>query len=100
MIALEPHAEGVVLPVHARPASRKTGILGEHGERLKVAVAAAPEHGQANQALVATLAAALDLHRSQLSLLSGATNRSKRFLVRGVDQSELARRLAAVLVAR
>ena len=43
MIALSQHPEGVILPVRAQPGARKTGVLGEHGGALKIAVTAPPE---------------------------------------------------------
>lgn len=97
MIALETRAEGVVLPVQARPAARKTGILGEHGGALRFGVTEVAEKGQANRALIEGLAEALDLRRNQLTLMSGTTSRAKRILVRGISQAELAMRLAAAL---
>lgn len=97
MIALEGRDDGVVLRVQARPAARQTGILGEHDGALKFGVTAAPEKGQANRALIEGLADALNLRRSQFLLLSGTTSRTKRFLVRGLSQSELARRLETAL---
>ena len=97
MIAIAEHAEGYVLPVRAQPGARKAGILGEQAGALKVAVTAPPEDGRANQALVEALREALGLKRSQLALLSGATSRDKRFLVRGLAKPELEGRVAALL---
>lgn len=96
-IALETRADGVVLPVQARPAARKIGILGVHGGAVRIGVTEVAEKGQANRALVEKLADALDLRRNQITLLNGATSRSKRFLVRGISQAELAQRLARAL---
>jgi uncharacterized protein (TIGR00251 family) len=94
MIAISEHAEGCVLPVRAQPGARKAGILGEQAEALKVAVTAPPADGRANKALVELLREALGLRRSQIELLSGETSRHKRFLIRGINQAELTRRLA------
>ena len=52
---------------------------------------------RANEALVEVLRDALGLKRSQVELLSGATSRQKRFLIRGVAKAELENRLAAFL---
>ncbi len=94
MIALRPHAEGVVVPVRAQPGARRSGITGEHDGMLKVSVTAPPDKGKANEAIVEVLAAALSLSRSQIELLSGQTARTKQFLVRGVAIEELAKRIA------
>jgi uncharacterized protein (TIGR00251 family) len=97
MIAITVHAEGLILPVRAQPGARKTGVLGEQGGALKVAVTAPPEDGRANKALVEALRELLELKRSEVELLSGATSREKRFLIRGLARADLERRLAALL---
>lgn len=97
MIQLSGHAEGVVLPVRAQPRARKPGVQGEQGGALKVAVSAPPEDGRANEALTETLSKALGVRRSQVTLLSGQTARDKKFLIRGLSQAELERRLTSLL---
>jgi uncharacterized protein (TIGR00251 family) len=96
MIAVAAHPEGCVLPVRAQPGARKAGVLGEQAGALKVAVMAPPADGRANQALVEALRDALALKRSQVELLSGATSRDKRFLIRGLTPEDLRQRLAAL----
>lgn len=93
MIAIADHAEGCVLPVRAQPSARKTGVLGEQGGALKVAVTAPPEDGRANKALTEALRDLLNLKRSQVELLSGATSRDKKFLIRGLARAELESRV-------
>jgi uncharacterized protein (TIGR00251 family) len=97
VIAIAEHAEGCVLPVRAQPGARKAGILGEQAGALKVAVTAPPEDGRANQALLEALRDALSLKRSQVELLSGATGRDKRFLIRGLAKADLEQRVSALL---
>jgi uncharacterized protein (TIGR00251 family) len=97
MIAITDHAEGLILPVRAQPGARKAGVLGEQGGALKVAVTAPPEDGRANKALVEVLRDLLNLRRSQVELLSGATSREKRFLIRGLSREELQQQLTALL---
>ena len=97
MIALRETAEGVLLPVRAQPGARKAGVQGEQNGALKVAVTAPPEDGRANKALTELLREALGLKRSQLELLSGATSRDKKFLVRGLAKEMLTERVGALL---
>ncbi|HLJ97370.1 MAG TPA: DUF167 domain-containing protein [Gemmataceae bacterium] len=97
MIQITEHADGCIVPVHAQPGARKAGILGEHSGALKVAVTAPPEDGRANKALVEVLAKALDVKRSQVKLLSGATSREKRFLIQGLSRGALKSWLAAMV---
>lgn len=97
MIRLEPHAEGVILPVRAQPGAGKSGIRGHHEGALKVSVTQVAEKGKANKALVEVLAKSLGLRKSQLELISGDTSQNKRFLVREETLEELKRRIEALL---
>jgi uncharacterized protein (TIGR00251 family) len=97
MIQLADHAEGVILHVRAQPGASRSGIRGEHGGALKVAVTQVAEGGKANQSLIEALAKSLNLNRSQIELVSGQTQRDKRFLIRGISREELAQRIAAAV---
>lgn len=97
MIAITEKAEGCILPVRAQPGARRNGVQGVQGGALKIAVTAPPEDGKANQALVEELRRALQLKRSQVELISGASSRDKRFLIRGLTCSELEARLRQLL---
>jgi uncharacterized protein (TIGR00251 family) len=96
-LALEAHPEGVVLRVRASPGARKERVLGVHGGALKIAVAAPPEKGRANDAIAALLAKELGLPARGIYLLSGATAKDKRFVVTAITAAELRRRLDALL---
>jgi uncharacterized protein (TIGR00251 family) len=97
MIHLTEHPDGVVLPVRAQPRASRARIRGEHGGALKVAVTQVAERGKANEALIETLAQGLWLKRSQIELLSGATQRDKQFLIRGITREDLMARIGAAL---
>jgi uncharacterized protein (TIGR00251 family) len=97
MIAAAPHARGVVLPVLAHPGSKRAGIIGERAGALRVAVTAPPDKGKANVAIQSVLAEALGCKANQVTLLSGATSRQKRFLIDGITADELARRLGPLM---
>ncbi len=97
MIALKPHADGVILPVKASPGARENAIRGMHDGQLKISVTAAPEKGKANKAIIEVLARALKLKRGQIELIAGDTSAQKRFLVRDCSLEELTAKLAAVL---
>jgi uncharacterized protein len=91
--------DGVVLNVHAQPGAGRTQITGRHGAALKVRVAAPPEHGRANQALIEELAAEFGVAENKVELVSGATSRSKRFLLAGVDPEAFDRSLGDLVDA-
>jgi uncharacterized protein (TIGR00251 family) len=97
LIALTPHAGGVILPVKAQPGSRNRGIRGEHAGALKVCVTEAAEKGKANKAIIAVLAEQLQLKKHQLTLVTGQTTSQKRILVREMSLETLRERIEAVL---
>jgi uncharacterized protein (TIGR00251 family) len=79
--------------VRLSPGARRSQIVGRHGGAWRVRVAAAPERGRANDALVELLAEALGLPRSCVRVVGGQTSRSKVVEVEGLDSAEVARRL-------
>ena len=97
MIELEPHAEGVILPVRAAAGARTSGIRGEQDGALKVSVTQVAEKGKANKAIVAVLAKALELRKSQFELIAGATSPNKRILVRETTVEGLRSAVATAL---
>ena len=76
-------------------ASGSPGIVGRHGASWKVRVAAPPERGRANAAVLALLAKTLSLPRASLAIVSGGGSRDKIVELTGIEPAELERRLAA-----
>lgn len=99
MILIDDSSDGAVFTVRVEPQSKRPGIRGVHAGALRLGVAAAPERGQANRAVIAALADALCVAKSDLALRSGAANRTKRILAVGLDAAELKVRLEAALEA-
>jgi uncharacterized protein (TIGR00251 family) len=96
-IELQPHDDGVVLPVRAQPGARSSGIRGAQDGALKVSVTQIAEKGKANKALIAVLSKHLQLRKSQITLLSGPTSAQKRFLIRDMSAAQLRRRIEPLL---
>ena len=86
---LEAVAGGVELRVLVQPRASRTKVVGEHDGRLKIALAAPPVDGEANAALIEFLSDALNVRKSDVSLLEGETSRRKRLAVRGVARSQV-----------
>jgi uncharacterized protein (TIGR00251 family) len=87
--------EGTRVRLRVSPGARRSGIVGRHGESWKVAVAAAPEGGRANDALVRLLAETLDIPRASVAVVSGHAARDKLVALAGLDAAEVERRLRA-----
>jgi uncharacterized protein (TIGR00251 family) len=69
--------EGALLPVRVQPRAGRNEVVGWQGTALHVRVTAAPEAGQANQAVIDLLAGALGVPRSSVELVRGAKSRDK-----------------------
>jgi uncharacterized protein (TIGR00251 family) len=84
--------DGVTLAVRAQPGAKKSAIVGVYGEgpsaQLKIAVNAPPVEGRANEALIAFLAEFFSLPKSAIELATGASSRSKVFLLRGISLAQ------------
>jgi uncharacterized protein (TIGR00251 family) len=85
--------EGPVLRLHVQPGSGRSQVTGTFGNALKIKVAAPPEGGRANAAVIDLLSRALEIDEKAIELTSGEKSRSKRVLVRGVDGAALERAL-------
>ena len=90
-------SEGALLAVHAQPGARRSGIVGLHGGRLKIAVTTAAEKGKANQEILRVLAKALGLKVSQFAVQSGQTNPRKSILVADISSDDLQVRVERLL---
>ena len=82
------------------PGARRRGVVGRYGDGWKVSVAAAPERGRANAALVALLAEALAVPADSLAVVAGVASRDKVVDARGLDAAEIDRRLTAAIGCR
>lgn len=88
-------SQGCLLRLTVSPGARRTEVVGRHGDRLKVRVAAAPEKGAANQELLAFLSRSLNLPKNAFRLL-GAASRSKTVAIHD-DSPDLEARLESLL---
>ncbi len=84
----------LTLTLHIQPGAKKTEVAGEHGDALKIRLAAPPVDGKANAALLAFIAERLGVSRSAVTLKSGQTSRRKVVEVEGASV-EAVRLLAA-----
>jgi uncharacterized protein len=89
------HAGGkTILGVKVVPGSSRTAIAGLWNGMLKVKVAAPPEKGKANKALVEFLAASLGLKGKDVAVVSGETNPVKHVEIAGHIEASVLEELA------
>jgi uncharacterized protein len=89
--------ETITLSVHAQPGAGRSQFSGRHGDALKVRVAAPPEGGRANAALVKLLAETLGVPAASVELVAGESSRTKRFRITGVEPDRFVELLEAAL---
>ena len=77
------------------PGAVRAGVVGRHGEAWKVRVAAPPEGGRANEAVLRLLADTLSLPRDAVTLVSGHGTRDKIVELAGLGPSQIERRLSS-----
>ena len=82
-----------LISVKVVPGASRSRIAGLHGDAVKAQIAAPPERGRANDALVELIARTLRVARRDVSVVRGATSAKKTVRVEGLSPDEAARRL-------
>ncbi len=77
--------------VYCQPGARQTQLVGLHDGKPKIQLKAPPVDGAANKALIAFLAETCGVPKSAITIELGASGRTKRVDVAGVDDGQLAR---------
>jgi uncharacterized protein (TIGR00251 family) len=83
----------LLLNVKVVPGSSRDQISGKLGDRLKIKVAAAPEKGGANQAVIALVARTLGLPLRNISVIAGLTSPEKTLMLTGITKDTAALKL-------
>lgn len=87
MLDLKADGNAVLLSVKVVPGASRTCYQGVLGDRAKIAVAAPPEKGKANKAVVALLAKLLNAPVRNISVVSGITSMRKTVRIEDVEES-------------
>jgi uncharacterized protein (TIGR00251 family) len=87
--------ESTRLRLRVSPGATRAGVVGRHGEGWKIRVAAAPEAGRANEAVIRLLADTLSVPRQAVTLVSGHTGRDKIVELSGLGPAQIERRLTS-----
>src|SRR6478609_6468115 len=93
MIPVHETSLGVTFAIKVHPRAKKSAITGQLGDALKVALAAPPVSGKANEACIEFFANLLKVPRSSVTIASGQTSRNKVVRVAGLSGKEVEERL-------
>ena len=77
------------LEIKVIPGASRSEVSGWLGQCLKVKVAAAPEKGKANQAVIKLLSEILKIQESAMAIVSGLTSQRKVVEISGLSQQQL-----------
>jgi uncharacterized protein len=81
--------------LYCQPGAKQTQCVGLHDGKPKIQLKAPPVDGAANKALIGFLSDVLGVPKSAITIALGASGRTKRVEVAGLDDEELSRRLLA-----
>lgn len=84
------------LHVRIQPGARRPGWAGWFGELPKLAVAAEPVDGAANQAVIEALAVTFGVPARRVHLVGGGASRTKRFEIDGLDEATIEQRVISM----
>ncbi len=71
------------LQIHVQPGARTNQVVGEHGESLKLKIAAPAVDNKANKCLLGFVAELCGVAQRQVSLVRGESARQKTIAVQG-----------------
>lgn len=86
----------ILLSVHVQPGARHPGVVGHHGDAIKVRVAAPPEAGRANREVCDLIATALGARPTDVVVVSGTSSRRKRLAISSVSPARVTAWLAGL----
>ena len=70
------------------PGARRDRVVGRYGDAIKIQVAAPPEDGKANQAVIQLIARALGVSPADVSIVRGHAQSRKVVHVAGLEVAE------------
>ncbi len=75
--------------LYCQPGAKQTQLTGTHDGKPKIQLKAAPVDGEANKALIAFLSRLCGVPKASISIEMGASGRTKRVEVAGLDEEQL-----------
>ncbi|MCH7592042.1 MAG: YggU family protein [Planctomycetes bacterium] len=95
MLKLIAKENGVLVSVKVVPGASRTRYMGVHGGAARVAVAAPPEKGKANRAVIALLAEILAVKKRDVTVVSGHAAPLKTIQIAGITPAAVRAALQA-----
>ena len=86
---LRPSKDGLILEVVVAPRAKRSKFVGFRGGYPKIALAAPPIEGRANEELLAFLKELLGLSGRAVELIRGGTSRRKAVFLRGITPGQV-----------
>ena len=87
----------VIVDVFVQPRAARDSISGEYRGALKIKTTAPPVEGAANRAIEKMIAELMGVPKSLVEVVTGASSRSKRVAIGGLDAAFVRSKLALVL---
>lgn len=75
----------IILDIYVQPGSRKSQLVGLHGNALKIKISAPPEDGKANLEVIRFFRKLFLLNKNQIEIISGERSRNKRLKIYNID---------------
>ena len=73
----------MILELHVQPGAKRSEFAGQHGDRVKIRLAAPAVENKANQALIDFLAEHYRVPRRNVRIAAGLRSRQKRVVIEG-----------------
>lgn len=80
---------GIILNIKITPKSSRNEIIGLENDVLKIKIAAQPEKGAANYAIIDFLADKLHTAKGNIDIIQGHTSRLKKVLIKNVPLEKI-----------
>jgi len=90
---ISPSDDGTIVDVRVIPRARRSEIAGIRDDAVLIRLNAPPVDGAANAELIRVLAEILEVPRRDVDIVSGQRSRGKRVRIRGMEASDVHRRL-------
>ena len=74
----------MILEIHVQPGAKRSEFAGQHGERIKIRLAAPAVENKANEALIAFLATHYGVPKRNVRIAAGLKSREKRVVIEGI----------------